>query len=91
MLEIFSQVHIVRDLSEEDENEQDQNKQDIFHIARLVIFRIIAGINSVHYPEEKTAFTVQPDPVCKSDWSFVPCCVKKSLCYMNCHCGISSR
>lgn len=29
MLEIFSQVHIVRYLSEEDENEQDQNKQDI--------------------------------------------------------------
>lgn len=62
-----------------------------YHIARLVIFGIIAGINSVHYPEEKTAFTVQPDPVCKSDWSFVPCGVKKSLCYMNCHCGISSR
>lgn len=41
-------------------------------IDRLVLFGIIIGINSVHYPEEKISFTVQPDPDCKSEWSFVP-------------------
>lgn len=45
------------------------------------MFGIIIGINSVHYHEEKTCLTIQPDLVCKSAWNFVPCPVTKSLHY----------
>lgn len=79
MLRTFSQVYVARHLPWEDESEKpDWTK---LSIARIVMFGIIIGINSVHYCEGKTYLTVQPYLVYKSDWRGVPHPVTKSLCY----------